>query len=279
MTRGFYAATAAMMSDIERFDTVANNLANVNTHGYKRHQTLHHDFQQGFVNRIQTAQMRLQTNDKGQLERDMVTGGPQMIGHLGTGTFVTGNWTHFDEGALEETQSPFDMAIKGDGFFCYEGPDGETRYTRNGHFKISGQGGMEGQLVTAEGFPVLGEGGPITLDPTARFTVDAQGHIFSNGQEIDQIKLVRFERPQNLLNEGANSYTKLVDQEELPVNDARDPKSGAEIAQGFLEQSNVNVASQMVEMISAMRSYQASQKALQSEDDMTGRLINDVGRS
>lgn len=266
MTRGFYSATAAMMADVNRFETVANNLANVNTHGFKRHQTLHHDFQEGFVERVQAHKQRLSFNQRGELVKDLIQDSPREIGEMGTGTFVMGNWTHYDQGALQQTENPLDLALKGDGFFTVAGPDGNPRYTRNGHFKLN----EAGQLVNADGLALLGQRGTIEIDPRASLSIGADGQVFENGQVIDQLQLVNFEQPQLLVNQGGNLYSALPGMQSLDTN--------AEVAQGYLEQSNVDVAGEMIQMISALRSYQISQKALQSEDEMSARLINDVGR-
>lgn len=267
MTRGFYSATSAMMADMDRFETVANNLANINTHGFKRHQTLHQDFQQGFINRIKTTRPELNVNSQGDLEREFVSDRPRNVGELGTGTFITSTWTHFGEGTLQETQGPLDFGLKGEGFFTIANPAGEARYTRNGHFQLNN----EGVLVTSDGLAVMGENGPIQLESAAKLTIDQQGRVFADGQEVDQLKIVNFEQPQLLLNEGGNRFSA------LPGQQAQNSET-AQVSQGFLEQSNVDAATEMVQMISALRSYQISQKALQTEDEMSGRLINDVGR-
>lgn len=266
MSRGFYAATDAMMSEMERFDTVANNLANINTHGFKRRQTIHHDFEHGFLERIQTSKMQLRTDAQGNQVKDLVQDLPAKIGVLGTGTYVSSSWTHYDEGALEETQNPLDLALKGDGFFTIQGPNGSERYTRDGHFQLN----ADGHLVTGQGNLVLGESGPIEIEPGARLTIESDGRVMSGNQEIDRLKLTNFKMPQMLSNEGGNSYS------QSPGMETIEPT--ATVAQGFLEQSNVDVAGEMVQMISALRSYQIAQKALQSEDDMSSKLINQVGR-
>lgn len=266
MTRGFYSATAAMMSDVERFETVANNLANVNTHGFKRHQTLHHDFQQGFVERIQTHQVKLTPDKDGELMRDLVQDQPLDIGEMGTGTFVMSQWTHFEQGALQETQNPLDLALKGNGFFAVSLPNGELRYSRNGSFKMN----ADGLLVNNNGLAVMGQRGEIELDPDAKITITATGDVIQNGKVVDQLDIINFEQPELLLNQGDNLYAAIPEMQET--------NSQAHVAQGFLELSNVDVAGEMIQMISALRSYQISQKALQTEDEMSGRLINDVGR-
>ncbi len=266
MTRGFYSATAAMMSDVERFETVANNLANVNTHGFKRHQTLHHDFQQGFVERIQTHKVKLSPDKNGELMRDLVQDQPLDIGKMGTGTFVMGQWTHFEQGALQETQNPLDLALKGNGFFTLSMPNGDIRYSRNGSFKMN----QDGLLVNNSGIPVMGQGGEIELEPDAKISISPTGEVIQNGKVVDQLNIVNFERPELLMNEGDNLYSAIPNMQEKP--------NQAEVAQGFLELSNVDVAGEMIQMITALRSYQISQKALQTEDEMSGRLINDVGR-
>lgn len=267
MSRGFYSATAAMMSEMERFETVANNLANVNTHGFKRKQTLHHDFAAGFVERTQAAQMRLGLDAQGRPQRERSAEAPARIGELGTGTYVMSTWTLHEGGALESTGNPYDLALQGEGFFVVQDADGKEHYTRNGHFGLN----AEGELVTGSGMQVLGENGPLRFAPGTRISLDAQGRVFDGQTEIDSLRLVNFKQPQQLVSEGSTLFANPQNGETAPVT--------ASLVQGSLEQSNVDVAGEMVQMISALRSYQIAQKALQSEDDMSGKLINQVGRA
>lgn len=266
MSRGFYAAASAMMADMERFNVMSNNLANVNTHGYKRQQTIHHDFRQGFIERINNRQNHLQSNESGPDTMAFSEASDVRIGELGTGTLVQNSWTDFSNGALENTGSDFDVALQGDGFFVVRGADGNDYYTRHGGFQLD----AKGYLVNANGLTVQSQGGSIQIGQAKNVQIDSEGKIYADGTLYDQIKQVRFEEPQLLMNQGNNLFARLPQQNELA--------SGNVVKQGYLERSNVNVASEMVTMISALRSYQISQKALQSEDEMTGKLINEVGR-
>lgn len=258
MNRGFYAAASAMMNEVMRHDTVANNLANINTAGFKQQKTIHQDFGTQFLKRIDAKQQLATQNP--QLEH------PMPIGTLGTGSQVYETFTSYAQGSLQETQNPLDVALKGEGFFAVSTPAG-IRYTRDGHFNIN----ENRELVTAEGYFVLNrQNQKITLQE-GQLQIDSQGRLRQQGQLQDQLKIVDFEDKAPLLNTGQNLLAAPQNALELPAR--------AEVSQGFLEMSNVNLASEMINMITALRAYQVSQKALQTEDDMTGKVINEVGRT
>ncbi|MGV3523689.1 MAG: flagellar basal-body rod protein FlgF [Candidatus Sericytochromatia bacterium] len=267
MTRGFYSAASAMMAELDRFESISNNLANVNTRGYKRHQTVHHDFQRGFLERVNTRRQDLRLPSDGSVETVAVNERPRNIGELGTGTLAISSWTDFRNGSLQETGNPFDLALQGDGLFSVRNAQGETLYTRSGAF----QRDSAGYLVTARGEQVLSmQGNPIRLANNDQIAIGEDGSLRVNGQSRERLALVSFANPQLLQNRGDNLYAAppgVLEQDATPL-----------VKAGYLEQSNVDVASEMVTMISALRAYQIGQKALQSEDEMTSRLINEVGR-
>lgn len=266
MSRGFYAAVSAMQTHSEQLDVIANNLANVNTHGFKRSQHIQHDFRRGFLARADATRLLLERNNQGLLQADFQEARTRGIGELGTGTLNTRSWSDFKDGALEKTEAPLDLALQGEGFFVLQTPEGE-QYTRHGAFQLNEQG----QLVTADGMAVQGQQGDILLETGSSVTIDAQGIIYQNGQQVDQLQLVKFENPQLLVNVGNNRLSRLPEQEVLA-------DESSQVHQHFLERSNVDVATEMVGMISALRAYQFAQKALQSEDELTGKLSNEISR-
>ncbi|PIQ28598.1 flagellar basal-body rod protein FlgF [bacterium (Candidatus Blackallbacteria) CG17_big_fil_post_rev_8_21_14_2_50_48_46] len=262
-SRGLYTAASAMMMDMVRMDTVANNLANVNTTGYKRQQTLHHDFRTGFIERLKNVQPYLDSRS-GQESIEYRQARNATLGELGTGTVVSGAFVGFEDGALEDTGNSLDLALQGTGFFAVETPNG-VMYTRNGAFTRNEQG----ELVTAEGFRVLGDQGPIQL-PEEKVNISEKGEIYAGDQYLDSLQRVDFVEPWSLIRRGSSFFA-------APSNAPQLPPEGR-VLQGKLERANVETAREMVQMITALRSYQMSQKALQTEDEMTGRLINDLGR-
>lgn len=269
MSRGLYTAAAAMIADAERFEAISNNLANVNTHGFKRQQTVHHDFEQGLLRRMQASQMGVRSRSDGLAESFYRPAADRTIGQLGTGTLVQETWTDFADGGLEQTEAPLDLALQGDGFYVLSSEAGETFLTRNGAFSQD----AEGVLRNPAGLYLLDQNGSPLQVPagTSRLVVGQNGEVFADGVSLGSLQRVRYAEPQLLLHRGGQLFQALPQQAALP--------SAATVHQGYLERANVDVASEMVQMISAMRAYQISQKALQTEDDMTGRLINEVGRA
>jgi flagellar basal-body rod protein FlgG len=176
---------------------------------------------------------------------------------------VSGIYTDFSSGSVEDTGNAFDLALQGDGFFTVETPSG-LMYTRNGAFTRNG----EGELVTSEGFRVLGQNGPIVL-PEQGVTITEQGEIYAGQENLDSLQITDFEEPWSLIRRGSSFFA--------APSDAPQTAAEVKVLQGKLEHTNVNTAGEMVQMITALRSYQMSQKALQSEDELTGRLL-ELGR-
>ncbi len=278
MIRGIYTGSTGMMAQQARLDTIANNLANVDKTGYKRDLTIFKAFPDMLIRRI---------NDDGQ---GITPAGSYdtmpYVGKLGTGVEVNEVYTQFDQGSMQRTESPFDFALEGQGFFTVMTERGE-RFTRNGSFTIN----EEGILVNHKGYAVMGENGPIQLQKN-NFMVNERGEVMVNAAMspepedvvgmtqnnweqpvvIDRLKLADFENIRELKKEGESLYT------DTEYSGPPLPPQQLKVVQGFLEKSNVNAVREMVEMIEVQRSYEANQKSITSGDQTLGKLINEVAR-
>lgn len=276
-----------MVAQQHRMNAISNNLANANTVGYKRDVSVHKAFPELLLRR---------TNDDGVVQfpyRNEPVGSidkAPVAGRLGTGVEQNEVFTIFEQGAVRQTENPFDMALEGEGFFVVDTPYGE-RYTRSGNFTI----GPESLLVTQQGYPVLGnDGNPIEIKLN-NFVVDEEGRVFANERFMDdperlvqmmenqwdetiqvgQLRLVGMEETRYLNKEGSNLWNTTLesgDAEDL-LGDTR-PK----VLQGFLEDANVNPVVEMTQMIEVNRAYEANQKVVQSQDQSTSQLINTILR-
>lgn len=246
MIRGIYSSASGMIAETLRNDTIANNLANANTAGYKKDIALSQDFQSMLIHRI---------ND-----------GPQApaIGSLGTGAMVNEVAVIHTAGPMRPTGNSLDVAIEGKGYFAVETPNG-LRYTRNGTFSRSAQG----ELVTGDGFRVRGENGAILLeDGTVNITED--GRMQVDGNDIGRLPIVSFADEKRLVKEGSSLM--------IAPDDIETEAANGQLRQGMLEMSNVNVISEMVNMISGFRAYEVNAKVVQSHDQLLDKAVNEVGR-
>ena len=257
MIRGWYTGASGMTAQQNRLDVISNNLANVDTTGFKRDTAVSKNFSELLIRR---------TRNDGVYKTSFGSAdAAPIIGKLGLGVETNESFTDFSQGSYKETTSTTDMALSGKGFFAVLTPQGE-RYTRNGNFII----GKEGLLETKEGYPVLGEKGTIYVADT-RFFVDKDGIIYDSEdmREIERFKTVRFENERYLKKQGASLYYEtdisgaayIAEGEQRPV-----------FLQGFVETSNVNVVNEMVRMIEVNRAYEANQKTVQAEDSMMSVL-------
>lgn len=270
MIRGWYIGSSGMNAQQNRLDTISNNLANVDTAGFKRDVSVSKSFPELLLRRT---------------EADGVIKNPfgssdvaPIIGKLGLGVETNENFTEFEQGSFRVTDEPTDFALGGQGFFAVQTPNGE-RYTRNGNFIV----GKEGILETKDGYPVLGENGVIHLDEVlqgAKFSVDENGIVQINAKDmddedmvVDRMKIVRFENERYLKKTGNSMWmsTDVSGEAYIAEGDER-PKT----MQGYMETSNVNVVNEMVKMIEVNRAYEASQKTIQSEDAMMSTLWSKV---
>jgi flagellar basal-body rod protein FlgG len=264
-----------------RLDAVANNLANADVDGYKKDVAVHKAFPELLMRRM---------SDDGVYRHPFGSGdAAPVIGKLGTGVEVNELFTIFEQGALKESQSDFDLALDGKGFFTVATPWGE-RYTRNGSFHL----GKEGYLETKEGYPVLGENGPLRVKAN-NFQVDKDGRVWINAEYaddpallvsrenntwaetvlLDTLKIVDFDLDRYIQKQGSGLYraTDTSGEGQVLEGEAR-PR----VIQGFTEAANVDPVVEMVQMIEVNRAYEANQKVIQTGDAMLGVLLNQVSR-
>lgn len=260
MVRGWYIGSSGMNAQQNRLDTIANNLANVDTAGFKRDTTVTKSFPELLLRRTEAD--GVYTHPFGSADAAPI------IGKLGLGVETNENYTEFEQGSFRVTDTPTDLALGSEGFFAVQTPTGE-RYTRNGNFHL----GKEGILETKDGYPVLGENGIIRLTDD-KFQVNEDGIIQSKDNEvIDRIKVVRFENERYLKKMGNSLWSSNNISGDAYVAEGNERPR---MLQGLLETSNVNVVNEMVKMIEVNRAYEASQKTIQSEDSMMSTLWNKV---
>jgi flagellar basal-body rod protein FlgF len=223
-----------------QMDVVANNVANVNTNGYKADKPLFQEFLTSGAH------------------EDNFVGQDRRVSYvLDSGTFKD-----LSPGQTEQTKNPLDLAIDGGGFLVVQTPAGE-RYTRDGALQINNQG----QLVTAAGNPVLGNSGPIVFQPTDHdVSIAADGNItvLEGLNRIDSVRgklrVVSFAQAQGLLKEGSNLYS--------AGTAAAQPDTASKVRQGFIEKSNVNSVVEMSRMIEVTRTYAQIANMLQQQSDL-----------
>ncbi|MCE5299875.1 MAG: flagellar hook-basal body protein [Spirochaetia bacterium] len=262
MISGLYTAASGLIAQTQQQDVISNNLANVNTNGYKKDTALYVPFPTVFLNRI---------ND----DRTPVPGGMAdmmtPIGSMGRGVELRADGVRpqiTEEGSYIQTDNKLDLAIKGNAMFMVMTANG-VRYTRDGNFSLD----SDGRIVTQSGAPLLGQAGEIIITGDD-VHIDEGGRVFSGGHEIDTLRLAVFDRDSDLRKEGDNLFYKL---DGVPL-DEDDYVDTVQVKQGYLESSNVNVVREMVDMITAYRAYEAAQKAVQSQDQTLDKSVNDVGR-
>lgn len=242
-----------MMLQMARQDVVANNIANVNTAGFKKDTALCRSFPDMLMSRLGEVKV-----DAGGREEPMQ---PVVIGGLGTGAMVDRIAADYSQGNIKNTDNPFDLALNGDGYFAVETPRGEC-FTRDGCFKLNDQG----VLITNQGYAVLDQDdNPITIE--GEFSVDSNGNLISGDELIATLKIVNFEDPQALEKVGDNMRT----------NAAYTLAQSPRVVQGYMEQSNVNAVKEMVNLITVVRAYESLQKVVQAEDQTLSTAIDQVG--
>ncbi len=257
MMRGLLTAATGMEAQQIKIDTIANNLANVNTTAFKGSRANFHDLL------YQTLRAPGQASTTG----TMVPSGIQ----IGAGTRVSSVEKMFSEGGTQITDRPTDMAIEGKGFFRVQKDDGKIAYTRDGTFQIDNTG----RLVTADGFPLepeisVPQGSKdlhIGLDGVVTVKVDGET------QELGQVLLADFVNPAGLSSTGRNMYEATRASGD-PVVTSPNQNGVGRISQGTLEASNVNMVEEMVNMITGQRAYEINSKVIQTGDQMLQQTNN-----
>jgi flagellar basal-body rod protein FlgG len=251
-----------MQAQALNLDVISNNLANVNTAGFKKSRA---EFQDLLYETIRPAGTPSSQDSE-------VPAGIQ----LGHGTRPSTVLKIFSQGNMENTQNELDLAIEGDGFFQIALPNGETAFTRDGAFKLD----SDGRMVNSDGFALEPE---ITIPSDAlSISVGLDGTVSvlqageTTSSEIGTIELARFINPAGLISMGKNLFMTSEASGDEMTGTAGEDGLGT-LAQGFLEMSNVSVVDEMVNMITAQRAYESNSKAIQAADEML-QLANNVKR-
>jgi flagellar basal-body rod protein FlgF len=232
MIRGLYSSAGSLQTAERNQEVIAHNLANANMPGFRRQLVA-----------FEACAQELQSN------------GSQMASHNSIGSPGHRPITVFEPGALHATERPLDLALKGNGFFVVDGPNGPL-YTRNGGFELS----TEGVLQTGNRLPVSGTSGQISIPQgTARIQIREDGTVLADDSEIGRLKLASFSDESKLEQAGTTLFAAPAGVSPL--------ESQAMVQQGYLETSNVQVVDEMVRMIAGMRMYEASQRAMQAISD------------
>jgi len=251
MSYGLYAAVSGSMVQEKRMEILSNNLANVNTSGFKEDRPIFREF----YNKVQNTIMLTDTASQG----SSMLAQKMNMGYL---TF-SGVKTDFSAGDMKYTGNPLDVAINGPGFFVVDTPRGEL-YTRMGNFSLNDKG----ELVTHEGYTLKGKGKSIKIEGT-EITIDRKGAVTVDKVEVDTLKLVDFEDYTALRKVGDNLF-------EDSGGNVRKAEE-CEIKHRTLELSNINIVKEMVKMIDVLRLYESYQKVIQSLDETTSRATREVG--
>lgn len=298
MLRGLYTAASGMIAEQRKHDIVTNNIANINTPGFKGGNGINRSFPEILISRIRGG-----------------NNGPASVtvGKINTGVMAEENVSLNTQGDVQETNNPFDFALVSNiqvpgarfdasgkyvdangqrisqpqAFFTILNANGEQRYSLNGKFSLD----ANGQLIDSEGHQVIGrDGQPIVLvDPATRtpitnfritssgmFTnVDGQPLIGPGGQPMNML-ITRIEDPNQLIREGNGLYRMAA--EDQAASRPVDGQDQVEVRQGYIERSNVDAGRSMVEMMSALRAYEANQKMVQFYDKSMEKAVNEVGR-
>ena len=265
MIKGLYTGWSAMRNEQNRLDVVANNLANVNTTGYKKEGTVSQEFSDVLAVKI-----------KDMSEAPFTT---RRIGTLNLGVKIGETYIDWSQGPFRVTDEALDFALAGNGFFMIEHTNKApsiqrdeanqttVMYTRDGNFTMT----TAGELVTHDGDFVLDENGNhIVLDPIEPVAVNRMGQISQNGEVVATIGRADFADYNTLTRYGENYFEPVEGAEQIPAT--------AQVIEGYLEQSNVSAVDEMISMIAIQRQYDANATMIRTVDTTLDRSVNNVGR-
>lgn len=258
MQESMYTAMFAAMTQEHRMDIIANNLANVNTNGYK---TCRQAFEDVFISyahdNIREPLMNMRSKQ--------MYPNPDYYAKVR----IAESRIDFSQGTLKRTGNDLDVAIYGDGFFKVTDEEGNQFYTRDGSFHVN----PEGILVNNKGHQILGDGGPIEVPQNAKVVINGAGQIFANEEEIGQFLVVEVDKPEMLTKYGHTYFQRPEEGEVAEVPAAE----GTIINQGFLEAPNIEIVTEMVNMIETNRAFEAYQKVITTTGETDSRAITRVG--
>lgn len=274
MFKGFYTAATGMIAQQRRTDMLTNNMANVNTPGFKADQASLRAFPDILLSKMPGNYVPTQNGLR------LPNQGP--VGAINTGVYVQEMTPNFIQGPLRDTGIQTDLALTnrvmpevdgqaGSVFFNIEHPSGETYYSRNGNFAVD----PEGFLTTGNGYYVLNDEGQRIQVNDANFQVTEDGFLRQNGEITNRLGISYAQDPNLLMRDGNGLFR--TEDGALPLAYGQ---AGVEfgVHQGSLEQSNVDSAKTMTELLSAYRSFEANQKILQAYDRSMDKAVNEIGR-
>ncbi len=250
MVKGLYTAYTGLVNQQHRLDVVSNNLANSTTTAYKKEGATAQSFDAMMAYKI----------------RDLSVGGlHEPVGNVSLGVKIGETYRDYSQGGFKETGADFNFALGSEGFFSisFTNKAGEesVMYTRDGDFSLT----KDGYLVTKDGDYVLGQDGPIVLPVNSKINVLETGEIYADGMYIDKFGIVDFEDYNYLEKYGENMYRTVDGAGMIDIQ----PK----VFQGYLEMSNVNVVSEMVEMITISRAFESNQKVMTAIDETLAKAV------
>ncbi len=279
MLRSLWTGASGMIAQQTSVDTISNNLANVNTVGYKK----------------ETVEFRSLLYQKLQTETTDHNGDPKpVIGQVGSGVRTGAITSRFTQGNMTATENPFDLAIEGEGFFSVRTPNGETAYTRNGSlvFAIASDGLA---LTNSEGYPLLDTtGSPVVLPGTtdvSKLSIDVDGKLIEavdepyeaadgttkyNTKHVEraQLGIVQFNNPSGLMKVSGSMYQESLASGEPRMEVEDDALKRSAIRSGYLEASNVQTVDEIVNLIVAQRAYEMNSKVITASDQMLQQANN-----
>ncbi len=257
MIRALYTAATGMKAQQLFLDNVSNNLANINTTGFKRSQVNFQDllYDKRYIAGSESAQ------------GFEIPSGIQ----LGGGVRPISTTKVFSQGNQQTTNRSLDLAIEGNGFFQINRPDGTIAYTRDGGFELN----SKGEVVTAEGLPLTPS---ITIQDAKEISIGTDGTVSVKGsggaiQNVGQIMLANFPNPAGLDSLGRNMYAETI-ASGSPIVSAAGGQGTGEIFQGTLENSNVETVTELVNLITAQRAYEINSRAIKASDEMLSTINN-----
>ncbi|MBY0404899.1 MAG: flagellar hook-basal body protein [Cyanobacteria bacterium] len=259
MLRGLYTAASGMISGFISEDISANNLANINTAGFKKSNVTYKAFPEMLLSRLDT-------------------NGAKPVGSLSFGSGIGTSQIDFSQGDIRQSGNPLDMAIEGDGFFTLKDAKGELSYTRNGSFTINNQG----FLVTHDG--KLVQQGPaeklqnIKIPNTGILAITEAGTLQADQTPIAKLFITRFTNNQTLEKQG-NSQYKASASTQIDKSPPAPNKIPYKIHSQSLEYSNTNAIKELLSSISGLRYYEALQKNIHVQNETLGKAVNEVGKS
>ncbi len=257
MIRSLWTASTGLNAQQTQLDVISNNLANVSTNGFKRQRAVFEDL----------LYQTMRQPGAQQTQQNQISSGLQ----IGTGVRPVATERLFSQGSLQQTGNALDLALQGNGFFQVEQPDGTIAYTRDGSFQLDNQG----NIVTANGYLLADN---INIPPdTLTITVGKDGtvSVLQAGQvnpvEVGAIQVATFVNPGGLQSVGENLFVETASSG--VANPVQPGTNGSGVInQGYVEASNVNVAEELVNMIVTQRAYEMNSRAIQTSDQMLGRL-------